>query len=362
MGLLLILVLVGGGVVCLLCLPYFRMYKSGFAFDVTVSRAGKMIASHEREFLSDQAYAASLPIFAPRAGTRDAGPLIGPRIHWTRVKPGAVDYAALSDGAIDRGIFDKIGEDWLNAPPELWHRLDFGWMAQLAQFDYWDIEKNSVSDPSDLIGPDPLSGDLFAWAELRLAKGLHENTLSSAVAEVEELARLCFTTERHSLGLYGIALLADIRRAREKARLPRFEADLGRINRALWGAIAFARLETPPEYARDYDHLVVGRCAALQYGAWSAIMTRPELRESRFREYGRLDLLLARTPECRLGRIRQRWALSDELAAPRDASSSWWERLLWRWSPAWRRVQGEILVAIGAQDWFKRYDRVRANN
>ena len=360
LGLLLALVLAGVGVAWL---PYYRMYQSAFAFDVTVTRAGKVIAPHETEFLSDQAYAAGQPFFASRKGTRDAGPLIGPRIHWTIVKPGSVQHAALSDAVIDGDVFDKLGKDWISAPPDLWRGLDFGWMAQLARCDHWDIEKNSVSDPSDLVGPDPVAGDLFAWGRLRLAKGVHENALSSAVAEVEDLARLCFTAERHSLGMYGIALLADARRAREKGGLPHPGVDLGRIQRALGGAIAFARLETPPEYASNFDHLMVGRCAALQYGAWSAIMIRANLRGSRAEEYRRLDLLLGRTPECRLGRIRERWALPDESPHPDDAGGrSWWERLLWRWSPAWRRIQGEILVGIGAQDWFKGYERNRSNN
>jgi hypothetical protein len=359
LGLLLVLMLAGVGVVSV---AYYGVYKPAIAFGATVTRAGKVIAPHEKEFLSDQAYAASLPFFASRKGTRDAGPLIGPRIHWTIAKPGAVNDAALSDAVIDRDVFDKIGKNWLSAPPELWRGLDFGWMAQLAQCDYWDIEKNSVSDRSDLMGPDPVPGDLFAWAKLRLAKGVHENALPSAVAEVEDLARLCFTAERHSLGLYGIGLLADARRAREKGGLPHPELDLGRIQRALGGALAFARLETPPEFAGNFDHLMVGRCAALQYGAWAAIIIRAELRGARAEEYRRLDHLLRRTPECRLERIRGRWALPDEPLNPNDAGSDWWDRLLWRWSPAWRRAKAETLVGIGSQDWFKGYDRNRSNN
>jgi hypothetical protein len=118
--------------------------------------------------------------------------------------------------------------------------------------------------------------------------------------------------------------------------------------------MAFARLETPPEHADTFDQLLVGRCSALHGGTWTALLTRAELHESRTAEYRRLEELLERSPDCRLGRIRARWPLPDDVI-PRG--NSWWDRTLWRWSPAWRRVHGEILVAIGAQDWFRGYDR-----
>jgi hypothetical protein len=351
-GVLLVLVLAG---VAVAGFSYHEAVQA-LSFQETVARTRERIARHEKEFTNDQAYVASLPLFAHRNGTRDAGPLIGPRVHWIRMKPGAVDYPAISDLAIDRGLSDKLGKDWLNASPELWRGLDFGWMAQLADCDYWDVERNSASDPSDLKGPEPFGSDLSAWAMLRLAKGLHENALSSAIAEVRELARLCFTTERLDSGLHGIALLAQVRRAQETAKGQPDGIELQRIQRALWGAYAFTRIETPPEYARYFDRLAVGRCVGLHDGAWGALVIRAELRDARPEEYRRLELLLARAPECRLGRIREKWALSD---APPERRATWWERTLWRWSPAWRRSQVETLVAIGAQDWFKGYDRDR---
>jgi hypothetical protein len=229
-------------------------------------------------------------------------------------------------------------------------------MAQLSQLDYWDLEQNSISSTIDLLGPTPHLSDLLSWAELRLVKGLHENALPAAVAEVQELARLCFTTEELGTHMDGIALLATVNTARKKAGGLSRVADLRRIQRALYGAVAFTRLETPPEYAASFDHVVVGRCAALHEGARAALVARADLIDSRAEEYRRLELLLARAPECRLRRLRERWALPDR-ASPEDHASSWWDRILWLWSPVWRRVQGETLVAIGAQDWFQAYDR-----
>lgn len=353
--LFLVLMLSGGAVAGL---SYHDVAAFVYPFHDTVARARERIARNEKELASDQAYIAGLPLFAHREGMHEAGPLIGPRIHWRRMKPGAVDYAAISDLVIDSGLSDKLGTDWLNASPELWRGLDFAWMAQLADRDHWDVEKNSVSDPSDLLEPEPLGSDLFAWAKLRLAKGLHEKALSSAVAEVEALARLCFTTERLGLGLYGVALLSDVRRAQEKAEgPPPSRIELQRAQRALWGAYAFARLETPPEYAGHFDRLSLGRCIALHDGVRGALLVRAELHDAYPEEYRRLELLLARTPECRLGKIRAKWAASDDLP---ELRATGWKRVLWRWSPAWRRSQGEWLVAIGAQDWFKGYGRDRA--
>jgi hypothetical protein len=346
LGLLLVLG-VGSG------LFYYWLYRTGFAFDVSVARTGESIQRHSEKFLDDQIYVAGLPLFAKRSGTRDAGPVIGPRVHWFRVKPGGVEYPSLSDLAIDRSLHDKLGDDWLNAAPELWRGVDFGWMDELTQLDFWDLEENSVSDPVDLLGPRPDSFDLWTWAELRLAKGFRENALPAAVTEVEDLARLCFTTERLSTALDGIAILTFVRTAQKRAGGFPSGPDLGRIRRAFFGSIAFARLETPPEFAATFDMLRVGRCSALHDGSSIALLIRAELHGSRSEEYRRLEGLLARTPECGLRRIRERWALPDDLT---PQGNSWWDRSLWRWSPAWRRVQGEILIAIGAQDWFKGYD------
>jgi hypothetical protein len=334
-------------------LEYYRVYRKVFAFEKSVARTDESIRRHGKDFLEDQAYAASLPLFARRIGTRDAGPVIGPRIHWIGVKPGLIEHPALYDKAIDRGLFDKLGEDWPNAAPDLWRNLDFSWMRELAQLDFWDLEENSVSDPADLLGPRPDASDLWAWAKLRLAKGLHENALPAAVAEVEDLARLCFTSERLDVEVDGLYLLSAVRTAQKRAGSAQSRTDLGRIQRALFGALAFARLETPPEHTRTLDQLVVGRCSALHNGTWAALSSRAELHDSRSAEYRRLEDLLARFPECRLRMIRARWPLPDGVT---PQGSAWWDRTLWRWSPAWRRVQGEIMVAIGAQDWFKGYD------
>jgi hypothetical protein len=53
---------------------YHRLHKA-LSFETSVARAAKAIARHEQEFRDDQAYVAGLPLFAPRTGTRDAGPL-----------------------------------------------------------------------------------------------------------------------------------------------------------------------------------------------------------------------------------------------------------------------------------------------
>jgi hypothetical protein len=124
LGLLLASVVV---IVGLAELAYHRVHDKAFAFEKSVARTGESIRRHSREFLDDQAYSAGLPLFTKRSGTRDAGSVIGPRIHWVRVKPGGVEYAALSDRAIDHGLFEKLGEDWPHAAPELWSDVDFSW-------------------------------------------------------------------------------------------------------------------------------------------------------------------------------------------------------------------------------------------
>lgn len=248
---------------------------------------------------------------------------------------------------------EKLGDDWMHAGPDVWSGIDLGWMAQLAEYDYWDVDRNAVPrEQGRWSDTEPDSRDLWAWSKLRIAKGVHEHALAPALAEVQELAHLCLTIERSRTQLAAIAMLRQARRAaeREAPTLSSRTADpetTVRMLRAISAAEAFARLETPESYERDFAEIVVGRCSALHDGLRTALLVHAHLREARSADYERIDRLLATSPDCRLATVRQRWARrDDEGSEPRY----WWDEFL-------MRRTGEVMLSVAALDWFGPYEK-----
>ncbi len=353
----------------------FAWHTVKTGIDGSGARQRAQLAKYHQEFLEDQRFAATLPIFAHRPGHRDAGPVLGPRVSWVVADPSALERYRQSLPEDTRGLVldpelsKKLEKDWLDADPALWAGLDFTWMSRLAEFDFWDLDANSPEPfpPGWLSGPTPGVSELFDWVKLRLAKGIHDGAPAPAIRDVEELARLCTTTEETTLINIGVALLRLVDKARERVRLSGGVArDAGstlgcdasrRLHRAAWGALAHAEFRTPSTYDADWSQIVVGRCAALKHGLSLALTERPLLGASHTREYQHLDRLLAGSPECRLSRIRRLWSRPDpaEVIVSMD-NDSWPLRILTRWVPGARRLAGEMLIAISEQNWFRQYE------
>jgi hypothetical protein len=339
---------------------YF-LHRMREAFEAHAARGRTALATHRQEFMNDQEVLASLPFFAPRPGKRDAGPMIGPRVRWALATPQATSSAAVRGVTLDRTAIDKLGEDWMHAGPEVWAGVDLAWMSRLAEYDLWDVDQNGIPpDPRFFLDTHPDTGDLWGWAKLRIAKGFHDGAVGPALSEVEELARLCFTTERFEGQIDGLSILTLVRKARKHLAVaaPARAVDgesIPRIHRAIFGALAFARLETPASYEDDFSRIAVGRCAALHMGLQAALQLRAGLRDARSADYQHMERLLAAAPDCRLGSLRRRWALPDDERMFQP--DGWWERVPMRWIPGSRQYKGEVLLAISEQDWFRPYER-----
>jgi hypothetical protein len=372
-------ILISGGstaLVVVVGVAIATVYTARTTSERSRTRHHAALAKYHQEFLEDQRIAASLPVFAPRPGARDAGPLIGPRVSWAGAGPEALlRYrdslpADERDRAPDPALGRKLGADWLHADPSLWSGLDFGWMSRLADLDYWDLDRNSPEPSSPGVAYRATPGaEVVSWAELRLAKGVRDGAPDAAFREVEELARLCATSEEGSTISMGFTLLALVEDARGRtasgghagAAAVRAAPDaLRRAHRALWGALAHAELRTPDTYDADWDRISVGRCAALAHGLASAVTVRPVLADSHRAEYERLGRRLAAAPECRLRRLRRLWSdpASTSAVAARDERS--WPVRLVRWVPGTQRLFGEMTVAVSEQDWFTQYEAPRA--
>jgi hypothetical protein len=353
-GIIAVLVLIAIGFSAL------ELYVERKGPEASAARAREALAAHRQQFVDDQHVLAGLPFFASRPGNRDAGPLIGPRVRWIRVDPEAAP-GSVPGMMLDPTVMDKLGKDWMHAGPEAWTGVDLAWMARLKEYDLWDVDQNSLpSHPRFFLDTEPDSRDLWGWAELRIAKGIHDGAVGPALSEVEELARLCFTTERFFPQIDGLGILGLVRQTRQllamTATAPAADREnIPRMKRALFGAIAFARLGTPASYETDFSRIAVGRCAALHDGVELALYLRALLRDTRSADYQHMERLLAAAPDCRLGSLRRRWALADDERLLQ--SNSWWDRVKMRWIPGSRRRRGEVLVAISEQDWFKQYDK-----
>lgn len=174
-------------------------------------------------FISDLQFiekAAILPAVG-QAGKRDAGPYLNAKLYWSplgetkfgRAKP-LVDESTTE-------WFMRVGTDWVTfAEKKRKIKADLSLFKDLANFDVWDIEKNSpleqlVADakfvpPSKLPIPEP--SDLIAVAKLRLLDGFYSKKPLEALKDVRQLANLLFTTENLQLVLAGLAVLDHERR------------------------------------------------------------------------------------------------------------------------------------------------------
>ena len=329
------------------------------------------LAKYHQAFIGDQMVARGWPMFMPRSGDRDASPLIGPRTHWI-VQRAAWDryVSALPVGerhlTLDPDLQAKLAHKWLEAGPQFLSGIDFTWMGQLIDFDYWDLDAHSPSSPDSAHSPEP-GIDVVTWAKLRLLKGIKEREPASAILEVEELARLCATTESILTVIKALMLLELTDAVRQRmdssgvgaavVRLGRDPKEYHRILRALWGALAYAQLRTPPAYEDDWDHIAAGRCAALGHGLASAVTLRALLLPSHALEYEHLTRLLSRSPECRLRRLRRLWGMPMSTEGPLSADDfPWSTRVMFAIVPAGARLSGEARIAISEQDWFRQYD------
>src|SRR4051812_9448250 len=120
------------------------------------------LSAHDAEVAADQQLARTIALLAPRAGKNDAGAFLNSRIGW------GDNRGPLS---LPPELRKKIPADFRATDPAVYSGLDFGWMAGLSSYDYWDIERNSpVENVSALdwptVAPFPAFSDLNAWSRL----------------------------------------------------------------------------------------------------------------------------------------------------------------------------------------------------
>jgi hypothetical protein len=349
---------VGGGLV----VATRKLQEEQAAFAADQARFRERIMADQRRWVAD-------PLFVTRDGG-DAAALMFQHVSWRSGVPPARGLPASVTSALR-----DAGNAWLTHPLEL-TGVDTEWMRELAAYGHWDLE-----GPGTPLHGTPFNGledeypsfvDVMDAARVRLRLGIDEGEPGPALDDVQELARLCFTSERLISDMVGAAVLGLHRRASEHARANGLdaggvrefsEAEVESLRGALWAASsATSLLGTPTAIAPDFP--LVGRCSA-QLELAGPLLVRPYAR-SVFRErYRELDEGLATSP-CRVGRLRAAWSTHGVAELPLGGAALCSSATTGPASsctipdfvvhlPFVRDTIGTTLVSIGAPDWFKYY-------
>jgi hypothetical protein len=337
-------------------------------------------ARHHEAFVADQRFAEGLALFPEATGTDDAGIFFNPRLVWDwraealeswRATLGDEEHPLVLDDAVAEAM---TGNDWLAASPEHWRGADTAWMGELARYAHWDLERTGPASQMDegeydwATAPLPLYLPLMHWAKLRLLQGIEDGSPVQAAAEVRHLARLAYSTENLLGAMVGLQILRSEREAFDhlvadgavapEGWRPLTEAEIHRLRRTIWAAVAYRSIDTPPEH-RDAP-LALGGCAALLESAWAALIVRPFLVDDHREAYDWLGETLEASA-CRLTLVRRAWAMPEEepLASLRREACRGdpiCDLQPYMWIPGVRRYIGEALRRIAGPDWFTHYE------
>jgi len=262
------------------------------------------VVEEDRKILSQYS------IFKPSLGTKDAGSFLNPKIHWPF---GEIHHQG--ELVLPEFVHREMSSDWTNKKP-LFKKmgLNFGWMNELHQFDYWDVEKNT---PVFVAGekyltysyPSPSYKDLVTWSKLRLLYGKETGKMLEAFKDVRHLARLIWTNDTLLSTMITISLLQlenDIHQGNWEIipqevimRAKRYFYDLP--------LLVDPRLSDSDFYKLDSDN--PGICPMINEGMMKYISMRDLLKDELHDEYERMNNLVTKTKSiCRNSIVYEMWA------------------------------------------------------
>jgi hypothetical protein len=174
----------------------FKILKIYFKSDWERSSSEPVLKEIEKVFMEDRQILSQYAIFKPSKGTNDAGPFLNSQLHWEigeiyhegpLVLPPLLHNELRTEWVEKRPLFKKMG-------------LNFDWIKQLHQYDFWSPEENSPAYPVGFkylpdTYPVPTYSDLLVWAKLRLLYGKENKDIQNAFKDVRHLARLIGTND-----------------------------------------------------------------------------------------------------------------------------------------------------------------------
>ncbi len=149
----------------------------------------------------------------PIGQTNDAGVLLNPYIRLD--SEASIAQKTTWWNAMSKEDMDFVKRHWLTAPETISFPED-NVLEELMDYDFWDLtssglyaEQLTQQPTMELTSyPIPYFANLQILAKVRLAKGLEDGSILSALREVRHLARLCQGQEHLVQSLVGIALLS----------------------------------------------------------------------------------------------------------------------------------------------------------
>lgn len=350
-------------------------------------RAAKREAKEEAAYQADIGrYAATIekdvdaiaPLaVAPADAKGDAGAFLNPKLPWPGIGEKDVGRQAASPPfVLPKALAQRLrGDDWLKTPPDAYAKVDLSWLAKLRGFAYWSIEDHLPAQQkrperwTDLLArrlPDVLLLERFA--RVRLLEGIRDKDLASAQRDLAPLVRLMLSTEAVVPAMIGSMVLFDEAkawRAFENAGgtvpdgvVPPTTDEVNRLRGAVFGSVAFVRLDTPEKYAHALDKAGWVACTAMNEQLWFPYSVRSLMGKSRAKDYARLDGILARHPDCRLPTLRHFHDVRTKQAGDKADACKVMSLATWKCTtPGLGRIVGREMMSMlyGAFDPFKRY-------
>lgn len=259
------------------------------------------------EIAADVGSFSTHPLLLPREGG-DASAVFFRHVPW-RDGPGS------GFSAFQRDVADWRSEWVRHEADARLDSVDLDWLARLAPYGWLDLDAPGSPREAFVFGDDhaPWLANSSVWffVKVRLLRGLRDDALCAASAEVSELTRLLLSAEEGRAFFVGVGLLREQRRAWERAKVlgqqvdacpPMREADGRRLLRVFFAA----RLSRSLVATEPASRIALGplQCVSLAEAAAEAHVLSTLLRGALRERYDALDAELAASP-CRLRRARE---------------------------------------------------------
>jgi hypothetical protein len=237
----------------------------------------RLAAASVDRFCAESAELATEPLLQPSPRTKDAATFFAPLVGWQGTTETIIKRKlTLPQAVVDR-ISQAKGDDWPEQLAPIARDLDFSWMREARQFDYWTISTvgigRTVDWPSLWDSPIPRVHEIYQWSKLRFARAIAEREMGDAVVEVRNLARLCGTTP-YLLGPAIRNRLAELEaKATEAARRRNVPIDgwqtirperLARLHPVLMASVGFLTPKVPSDVRkRALDCMSWNKCGPI---------------------------------------------------------------------------------------------------
>lgn len=362
-------------------------FRARFAETIAALRSD--LEKHRAAYLDDRRLVATLAYFAPPGRANDAGPLLNSLVGWTAgSKFEALRQPAKGFLALPASFLDLAGKGEDAAFPEKSKELltlDFRWMAQLEDYDHWDVHQGSpwqiamrgaASGSGEAAAnflveaPSPEWRGILAWVRLRWRRAEAAGDYVAASRQTRQIARLVASTETWTGSLVAASVLKAENRAFARAKaagakIPAGwkapgEVDLRRLVRFLHGTPAFFTPLAPPELVRATlldGPFLFWNCGAVAEGAAAQSTTRRLFSGTFPAERGfpqaiaALDGVVAYYREnCRFSEADRLWESGGLADTPLFGRSGFLR------VPYLRAVMGATLVTVAAPSFLGKYD------